>query len=119
MESEQRSTEEEHFYEAEQSFIDAIRRFPNKYRIPIVHIIDHNVPFLPEKDGVSQSYGGVIKDDDPFFFEVEFVYDIADMPIFLDIFETDMDTYLDHITNQTAFKPYGEQDTDTDNQGQV
>ena len=117
MESEQRSTEEEHFYEADQSFIDGIRSFPARYRIPIVNTIDYNVPMLPEKDEIIQTFGGVIKDKDPFFFEVQFIYDIADMPIFLEISEIESDDYLDHITHNTAFKPYGEQDTDKDNKG--
>lgn len=117
MDSKQKSIEEMNLYDVDQTFIDSLKRFPNTYRIPVATMVDHNAKELPEHDGKAQKFGGVIKDDNPFFFEVEFLKAKGDIPIFLDVSQISVDQYLDYIIEHKSLKPYGEQDTDSDHKG--
>ena len=74
---------------------------------------------LPYSEGWSQEISGVIKKEDPIFFVVEYVKQENEMPSLVDVYEIEMDEYLDYIKkNQTInyyesnrnVKPKAEQD---------
>tara|TARA_B110000908_G_scaffold172585_1_gene241008 strand:- start:21024 stop:21413 length:390 start_codon:yes stop_codon:yes gene_type:complete len=61
---------------------------------------------LPEKNGWSQEVAGVIKNEEPIFFVVEYLKQPQEIPILIDINEIELDEYLDFISQLKTIKSY-------------
>mgnify|MGYP003109223529 CR=1 FL=1 len=108
MDSKQKYTEamhEESFYEVDDWFIQKLRKAPRQIGIHIANLIDKNYASLPTAVGWTQNVGGVCATtDEPFYFELEYLKQPDEAPIFLDIKEIDVDDYLDYILENKTLK---------------
>ena len=108
MDSKQKYTEamrEESFYEVDDWFIQKLRKAPRQIGIHIANLIDKNFASLPTAVGWTQNVGGVcITTEEPFYFELEYLKQPDEPPIFLDIKEIDVDAYLDYILENKTLK---------------
>lgn len=91
-------------YDMDEGFLEQLRSFPIEYSVPVAVLMDCNADYLPQLDGWTQAVGGVITKPHSFFFEIEYFHQTDEVPVFLSIVETDADTYLDHINNNTTLK---------------
>ena len=96
---------EESFYEVDDWFIEKLRKAPRQIGIHIANLIDKNFASLPTAVGWTQNVGGVcITTGEPFYFELEYLKQPDEPPIFLDIKEIDVDDYLDYILENKTLK---------------
>ncbi len=96
---------EESFYEVDDWFIEKLRKTPRQIGIHVANLIDKNYASLPTAVGWTQNVGGVcITTDEPFYFELEYLKQPDEAPIFLDIKEIDVDDYLDYILENKTLK---------------
>jgi hypothetical protein len=94
----QRYTEEnEDRFEVDEQLLECLRDFHRDYSLEIAEMLDINASCLPEKNRRVQKIGGVIKFDQPLFFEVEYLKQIGEIPIYISLKEIDVDEYLDYI----------------------
>jgi len=92
-------------YEVDDWFVEQIKRYPSVLALCIAKQIDRQAKTLPKLNSWSQKIGGVCTEaKEPIFFEVEFVNEIGDVPIFLDINVIDSDDYLDYILDNQILK---------------
>jgi hypothetical protein len=84
-------------YELEESVLQQLEDMPSVFSIPIAVMLEHNVNSLPIINDYTQIRGGVLKLKNPFFFEVEFIHEEDDFPIFIDIKRISSDKYLDYM----------------------
>lgn len=63
-----------------------------------------NVSTLPIKDTYPQKVCGVVKGDNPFFFELEYLNEDGYIPVLLDIEQIGLEEYLDSINQNKYFK---------------
>ncbi len=84
-------------YELEESVLQQLEDMPSVFSIPIAVMLEHNVNSLPIINDYTQIRGGVLKLKIPFFFEVEFIHEEDDFPIFIDIKKISSDKYLDYM----------------------
>ncbi len=98
MESKQKYIQDNYYYEVDDWFVDRLKSFPRNLGIEIASMIDFNFDILPDKIGWTQKVGGVCtKFKSPTYFEVEYLKEPMEPPIFLDIEAIDVDEYLDYI----------------------
>ena len=96
---------EESFYEVDDWFIEKLRKTPRQIGIHVANLIDKNFASLPSAVGWTQNVGGVcITTGEPFYFELEYLKQPDEAPIFLDIKEIDVDDYLDYILENKTLK---------------
>ncbi len=88
-------------YDVDDKFLQQLRELPIKKSVPIAILMDFNADSLPELDGWTQAVGGVIKTQPAIFFEIEYLKQEDETPLFMSIQETDADDYLDHMLNKT------------------
>jgi len=92
-------------YEVDDWFVEQIKRYPSMLALCIAKQIDQQAKHLPKLNSWSQKAGGVCHEGkEPVFFEVEFVNEIGDVPIFLDINVIDSDDYLDYMLDNQILK---------------
>ena len=58
-----------------------------------------------EGRGYTQKIAGVLKYKVPFFFEIEYVNQPDEFPIFIDINSINVDKYLDYINSNQILRP--------------
>jgi hypothetical protein len=98
MDTEQKYIEEQqNNFEVDMQFIEQLKDYELHYSLNIANQVDVNAPLLPEKDGWAQKVGGVVKLDEPLYFEIEYLKQQGDVPIYISIKEIDVDDYLDYI----------------------
>ena len=88
-------------YDVDDKFLQQLRELPIKKSVPIAILMDVNADSLPELDGWTQAVGGVIETQPAIFFEIEYLKQEDETPLFMSIHETDADDYLDHMLNKT------------------
>ena len=98
----QKYIEDNRWYDMDDNFLSQLQEFPIHYSIPVAVLMDCNVEDLPRLNGWTQTVGGVITKPANFFFEIEYFNQTDEVPVFLNIVETDADTYLDHMLTQTT-----------------
>ena len=92
-------------YEVDDWFVEQIKSYPSKVAFCIAKQIDRHARDLPKLDSWSQKAGGVCNEEgEPIFFEIEFVNEIGDVPIFLDINIIESDDYLDYMIDNQILK---------------
>jgi len=91
-------------YEIDEWFIEKLRDFPFKVGIEIAHQLEDNYDELPEVMGWTQKIGGMCLKREPVYFELEFLNQPTETPVFLDINEIDVDEYLDYMIDKNTLK---------------
>ena len=84
-------------FDVDSELVEKLKDIPFNYALQIITQLDFNARLLPEKNGWSQKVGGVIKNEEPMFFEVEYLKQYNDIPIYISLQEIDVDDYLDYI----------------------
>ena len=84
-------------FEVDGEFVNRLQELPFSYALQIITQVDCNAYTLPEKDGWAQKVAGVVKDEDPLFFEIEYLKQTGEIPIYISIIEIAVDDYLDYI----------------------
>jgi len=88
-------------YEVEEGFIVKLQNaFKVSSSLEIIEQIKSVVDHLPIKDGYMQTISGVVKGEDPIFFKIRYMNEPDYIPIFINIYEVDVDEYLDEINNK-------------------
>jgi hypothetical protein len=108
MDSKQRylGDSEQKDYEFDYWFMEQLNSMSEFISSNIMTQIYDNYLELNIQNSWSQIVGGVVKGKYPYFFEIEFFNEEDGVPIFLEIQEIDLDTYLDYITKKQTFKTY-------------
>ena len=70
----------------------------------ILNQLFDNEKLLPETNGYSQFISGVVKQEKPFYFEIEYLKQQDERPTYLDLVEIELDDYLDAINNNKTLK---------------
>ena len=110
MDSEQKYTEAVDRYhllipfEIDEYCLEKLTYYPRDVAIKVLELINRNSKRLLLKEFWTQIIGGVIKGDDPFFFELEFLKNPDEKPLILDIDEIELDEYLDYINDKNILK---------------
>ena len=104
MDAEPRYIEENNNFEVDIEFVNSLKELPLHYSLHIAHQVDINAPELPEKNGWAQKVGGVVKLDEPLFYEVEYLKQEGEIPIYISITEIDVDEYLDYMNLNQILK---------------
>jgi hypothetical protein len=89
-------------YEVDGFFIEKLKSFQVGKSLNIIDQIKSAVDELPKKEINSQYIAGVVRCEEPMFFEVEFLNEPDYVPIFIDIVEISCDEYLDHINKNQS-----------------
>ena len=91
-------------FDLDEYFIEQLTHLDKEVAMKILYLMMKNVKKLPSKDYWTQLVAGVIKGEDPFFFQLEFLKEPKDKTFFIDIEEIDSDTYLDYMNLKQIIK---------------
>lgn len=91
-------------FEIDEYCLEKLTLYPRDVSIKILELIHRNCRRLPIKEFWTQIIGGVIKGEDPYFFEIEFLNNPGEKPLVLDIDDIDLDEYLDYINDKNILK---------------
>ncbi len=97
-------SEDEVYYELDEWFLDKLRGFPMPVGVDIARQLDLNFSDLKEQVGWTQKIGGVSLKKEPVYFEIEFLKQPNEHPIFVDVNEIDVDDYLDYMIEKNTLK---------------
>ena len=104
MASKQKSTEGKVIMYFNQWFVDELSTYSSFIMMDILNQLFDNEKLLPETNGYSQFISGVVKQDKPFYFEIEYLKQQDERPTYLDLVEIGLDDYLDAINNKKTLK---------------
>lgn len=109
MDSEQKFTEGEKktTLKFDVYFIEELDMYPDNIQEEVVRQLINHEEDLVSLNGLTQMVGGVVKGDEPFFFEIEYLKQEGERAIYLDIIPIELDDYLDLITNQKTLTSNG------------
>ena len=109
MDSEQKFTEGEKktTLKFDVYFIEELDMYPDNIQEEVVRQLINHEENLVSLNGLTQMVGGVVKGDDPFFFEIEYLKQEGEKAVYLDIIPIELDDYLDLITNQKTLTSNG------------
>ena len=92
-------------YEIDGSMFIALAELDKEQTEEVLLQMDTYEECLPVKNAQTQTVGGIISHETPFFFELTYMKQEGEMTIFLEIAQTDCDTYLDYINlNKTLMQ---------------
>jgi len=91
-------------YEIDEYFYSKLSEFPLDDAGIIIGQCLSVIEKLPERGGWGQEVAGVVLKRNPIFFIVEYLNQPNEIPILLDLNQTDIDTYLDFISNNQTIK---------------
>lgn len=99
-------------YEIDDWFVRKLKELPKDAGIDIAYQADYNFDLLPTQEGWTQKVGGVCtRTKEPLYFELEYLHQPDERPIFLDVEVIDVDDYLDYILeNKILISNINEQD---------
>ena len=104
MELKQKYIEDKEKCRFDDYFIDILLAMPYDVSVNLMAQLERNLKTLPSNQW-SQLRGGVIKGEDPYFYEIEYLKPREDgYIIFLDIEEITCDEYLDYINIKQIIK---------------
>lgn len=104
MDSKLKSSEDRTYYELDEWFIEKLRDFPMPVGVDIARQLDLNFDDLNEQVGWTQKIGGVSLKKEPVYFEIEFLKQPDEHPIFVDVNEIEVDDYLDYMIEKNTLK---------------
>lgn len=97
--------EAELYYEVDDFFVEKLKEFPRQIGIDIASQVNVSYDILPIRSGWTQTVAGVCTETEPaLFFEVEYLHQADEPPLFLDVNEIDSDDYLDYILDNNILK---------------
>lgn len=99
---------EDNVYDVSLEVVDKLKSLPEKIRNEIVDQIEDNSELFVDLSGYTQTIGGVVKGNNPFFFEVEYVKEPNVPVVILGLEEISLDDYLDYIDEEKIFKSNAE-----------
>lgn len=99
-----KSSEDKTYYEVDEWFIEKLRGFPKPVGVDIARQLDLNYDDLKEQVGWTQMIGGVSLKKEPIYFEIEFLKQPYEHPIFVNINEIEVDDYLDYMIEKNTLK---------------
>lgn len=102
----QKYTEEIAKYEIDDWFFSQLKTYKLSFAAEIIGQVLEVLNSLPKGDGWSQKIGGVIRDEKPLFFEIEYLNQEDDVPVFVDVHTIDVDDYLDYIIENNSIDYY-------------
>tara|TARA_R110002020_G_scaffold240245_5_gene452961 strand:- start:1038 stop:1397 length:360 start_codon:yes stop_codon:yes gene_type:complete len=97
-------------FQVDTEFLYMLESFSRPYGVQIAYQLERNAELLPEKDGWLQYIAGVVKLEEPMFFEVEFLKQTGEVPVFTSLKEIEVDEYLDNINLNQILKDEDVQD---------
>ena len=97
-------------------FIEELSIYDEEIQESVLTQLINGEEELRELNGLTQWVGGVVKREEPFFFEIEYLKQEGEKAIYLDIVQIELDDYLDLITQNKSFKS---NDTTRTTRGQV
>tara|TARA_R110002012_G_scaffold42523_2_gene115729 strand:+ start:18493 stop:18858 length:366 start_codon:yes stop_codon:yes gene_type:complete len=104
MELKQKYTEGSSF-EVDEWFIERLQAYPTKAGLDVARQLEINFDDLEELAGWTQRVGGVCTTlDEPIYFEIEYLKQPDESPLFLDISLIEVDDYLDYILENKTLK---------------
>jgi len=104
MELKQKYTEG-NFFEVDDWFIERLQQYPTKAGIDVARQLEINFDDLQELTGWTQRVGGVCTTlEEPIYFEIEYLKQPDEPPLFLDISLIDVDDYLDYMLDNKTLK---------------
>ena len=92
------------YYEFDESLMEDMQQMADYIAVPIAVLIECNAYMLPMLEGYTQKIGGVLKYDNPYFFEVEYIHEPKDFPIFINVNQIDCDTYLNYVSKNQVLQ---------------
>jgi hypothetical protein len=96
------------YYEVDDWFVAKLKEFPRHVGIDIASQVNNSYAELPSRNGWTQTVGGVCTEvKPPIYFEVEYLNQEQDPPMFLDIQEIESDDYLDYYLEKKLLKSNG------------
>ena len=96
------------YFEIEAMFAKGIKEFPLADRQAILNGLIPVLSVLPINDMWSQFIGGVIEKDTPIFYTIEYMNEVGEPPLLVNIIKTHSDDYLDLILENNTIKYYAE-----------
>ena len=110
MDLKQRYTQEipQKNYEFDQTFLEQLQDLPRPDGFIIAMLLDNNAKHLPILNGWTQKVGGVLHNKGQMFYEVEFLKQQDEYPVFLGMNPIEADDYLDYINNKQILKSHEE-----------
>ena len=92
-------------YDVSDIFAIKVRLLPNKEAVDIASQIDYNFERLPLTDGWTEKIGGVCNvNEEPLYFEVEYIHQPDESPAYLDMQIIELDDYLDYVIEKKILK---------------
>tara|TARA_Y100001973_G_C5208996_1_gene343880 strand:+ start:1821 stop:2189 length:369 start_codon:yes stop_codon:yes gene_type:complete len=96
---------EGNFFEVDEWFIERLQKYPPKAGIDVARQLEINFDDLEELSGWTQRVGGVCTTlEEPIYFEIEYLKQPDEPPLFLDISAIEVDDYLDYILENKTLK---------------
>lgn len=93
-------------YEIDEWFIESLEPFTIKERGSILHRVIPLLNLLPVNNYQPQIVGGVIHQDEPLFFILEYLSQYREPVLLLDVMEITSDEYLDLILENNTLEYY-------------
>lgn len=100
---------EDNVYDVSIDMVGKLKKLPARIRFSIADQIELNSSQFIELEGYTQTIGGVVKGDPPYFFEIEYVREPDKAVVILDMDEITLDEYLDYIDEKKIFKSNGKE----------
>lgn len=107
MDSKQKYIEVDPLYEIDDWFFYKLGELTSDRKMDIIAAVASCVPNLPSNNEYIQAIAGVVKGDDPIFFEIEFYKHTDGCVSLRDINQLNSDEYLDYIIENCTIKSYG------------
>jgi hypothetical protein len=106
MDSEQKSTEAKKTIRFDVEFMEYLSYFNDDEQEEILTQVVDNDDILPELNGLSQYIGGRLENNEVYF-ELEYIKQVGEQAIYLDVVEIELDEYLDLIIEKKHYKKNG------------
>ena len=97
-------------FEIEDWFVEQLSEFSIRRRKQLLQAILPALDHLPVDDGWSQTTGGVIRGEEPVFYAIEYLKQVGELPLLLDIVSITTDEYLDYILANNTIEYYAQRD---------
>jgi len=95
MESLQKYTEAERFYELDEAVLDTLEKLTLKQHTQVILQIDSCIGTLEKKNDLSQIVAGIIPGREPIYYGLRYVNEEEMTPYFFHLFKITLDEYLD------------------------
>jgi len=113
MDLKQKYTEDNNVtYEIDDWFYTQLGNYSKHEQTFIIGQLLSVINLLPEENQWTQETAGVLKGRVPLFFVVEYLKEVDESPILVDLHEIEVDEYLEFISNKFSIKSYYDRRTE-------